>query len=207
MYSKYPRIDKELIVKYHEGLIATSCCIGAMVPQTILNEGEAKAEEELKWWLDLFGEDYYIELQRHNIKEQIVVNEVLLKFAKKYNIPIIASNDSHYTEKEDYNAHDILLCINTGEKQSTPGFDDIVHDDLLVKNKRFKFPNDQFYFKTTHEMKQLFADLPESIDNTNAIVDKIEVLNLKKDILLPAFTVPNEFHIHFEDEKNWKGYY
>ncbi len=199
-YSKYPRVDKELILKYHEGLIATTCCLGAYVPQTILKEGEEAGEKEFKWWLDLFGEDYYIEIQRHNIKEQIIVNEVLLKFAKKYNVPIIASNDSHYTDKEDYNAHDILLCINTGEKQATPGFDDIVHDDLSVKNKRFKFPNDQFYFKTTHEMKQLFNDIPESIDNTNMIVDKIEVLNLKKDILLPAFPVPIEFQTHQTNE-------
>jgi len=199
-YSKYPRVDKELILKYHEGLIATTCCLGAFVPQTILKEGEEAGEKEFKWWLDLFGEDYYIEIQRHNIKEQILVNEVLLKFAKKYNVPIIASNDSHYTDKDDYNAHDILLCINTGEKQATPGFDDIVHDDLSVKNKRFKFPNDQFYFKTTHEMKQLFADIPESIDNTNMIVDKIEVLNLKKDILLPAFRVPIEFQTHQTNE-------
>jgi len=199
-YSKYPRVDKELILKYHEGLIATTCCLGAFVPQTILKEGEEAGEKEFKWWLDLFGEDYYIEIQRHNIKEQILVNEVLLKFAKKYNVPIIASNDSHYTDKDDYNAHDILLCINTGEKQATPGFDDIVHDDLSVKNKRFKFPNDQFYFKTTHEMKQLFADIPESIDNTNMIVDKIEVLNLKKDILLPAFPVPIEFQTHQTNE-------
>ena len=199
-YSKYPRVDKELILKYHEGLIATTCCLGAFVPQTILKEGEEAGEKEFKWWLDLFGEDYYIEIQRHNIKEQILVNEVLLKFSKKYNVPIIASNDSHYTDKDDYNAHDILLCINTGEKQATPGFDDIVHDDLSVKNKRFKFPNDQFYFKTTHEMKQLFADIPESIDNTNMIVDKIEVLNLKKDILLPAFPVPIEFQTHQTNE-------
>ena len=200
LYSKYPRIDRELIEKYHEGLIATTCCLGAYVPQTILQHGEAKGEEEFKWWLDLFGEDYYIEIQRHNIRDQTIVNEVLLKFAAKYNVPIIASNDSHYTDKDDYNAHDILLCINTGEKQATPGFDDIVHDDLLIKNKRFKFPNDQFYFKTTHEMKQLFADIPESIDNTNAIVDKIEILNLKKDILLPAFPVPKEFQIHNTNE-------
>ena len=201
MYSKYPRIDRELILKYKEGLIATTCCLGAYVPQTILQFGEAKGEEEFKWWLDLFGDDYYIEIQRHNIPDQIKVNEVLLKFAKKYNVPIIASNDSHYTEKEDYNAHDILLCINTGEKQATPGFDDIVRDDLLVKNKRFKFPNDQFYFKTTHEMKQLFADIPESIDNTNAIVDKVDILHLEKEILLPAFPVPKEFQIHFTNEK------
>ena len=89
MYSKYPRIDKELIEKYHEGLIATTCCIGAYVPQTILHEGEEKAEKEFKWWLDLFGEDYFIELQRHNIKEQEKINQMLLKFAKKYNVRLL----------------------------------------------------------------------------------------------------------------------
>ncbi|RFM25833.1 DNA polymerase III subunit alpha [Deminuibacter soli] len=193
MYSKYPRIDKELIEKYHEGLIATTCCIGGYVPQTILHDGEEAAEKEFKWWLDIFGEDYYIEVQRHDIKEQGIINEVLLKFAKKFNVPVIATNDSHYTDREDANAHDILLCINTGEKQSTPGFDDFVNDELQFKNRRFKFPNDQFYFKTTEEMNRLFHDIPESLDNTNAIVDKIEVLNLKKDILLPAFPIPKEF--------------
>jgi DNA polymerase-3 subunit alpha len=198
LYSKYPRIDKELILKHHEGLIATTCCIGAYVPQTILHENEEKAEQEFKWWLDLFGEDYFIELQRHNIPEQLKINQVLLGFAKKFGVPVIATNDSHYTDKDDANAHDILLCINTGEKQSTPGYDDIVNDDLNTKNRRFKFPNDQFYFKTTEEMKSLFSDVPESIDNTNMIVDRVEVLNLKKDILLPAFPIPKEFQIHNE---------
>ncbi len=202
MYSKYPRIDKELIEKYHEGLIATTCCIGAYVPQTILKKDEAAAEAEFKWWLDLFGEDYYVEIQRHNIKEQEIINTTLLKFAKKHNVHVIATNDSHYTDQEDYNAHDILLCINTGEKQATPGFDDIVNDDLAVKNKRFKFPNDQFYFKSPEEMTKLFNDIPESIDNTNRIVDKIEVLNLKKDILLPNFPIPKEFKVHADDTLN-----
>jgi len=202
MYSKYPRVDKALIEKYHEGIIATTCCIGAYVPQTILNEDEEKAEKEFKWWLDLFGEDYYIEIQRHNIKEQEIINTTLLKYAKKYNVSVIATNDSHYTERDDYNAHDILLCINTGEKQSTPGFDDFVNDEIQLKNRRFKFPNDQFYFKTTDEMKHLFIDIPESIDNTNAIVDKIEVLNLKKDILLPAFPIPTSFQVHKDSNLN-----
>ena len=196
MYSKYPRIDKELIEKYHEGLIATTCCIGAYVPQTILHDGEEAAEQEFKWWLDMFGEDYFIELQRHDMKEQEVINQTLLKFSKKYNVPVIATNDSHYVDQDDYNAHDILLCINTGEKQATPGFDDFVNDDAAVKNRRFKFPNDQFYFKGTEEMKRLFSDVPEAIDNTNMIVDRVEVLNLKKDILLPAFPIPKEFQIH-----------
>lgn len=196
MYSKYPRIDKELITQYHEGLIATTCCIGAYVPQTILHDGEEKAEIEFKWWLDIFGEDYIIELQRHNMKEQEIINQVLLKFAKKYDVPVIATNDSHYTDRDDYNAHDILLCINTGEKQSTPGYDDFVSDDANMKNRRFKFPNDQFYFKTTEEMSTLFRDIPEAIDNTNLVADKVEVLNLKKDILLPNFPIPKEFQIH-----------
>ena len=202
MYSKYPRIDKELIEKYHEGLIATTCCIGAYVPQAILKKGEEAAETEFKWWLDMFGEDYYIEIQRHQIKEQEIINQTLLKFAKKHNVPVIATNDSHYTDQSDYNAHDILLCINTGEKQATPGFDDITNDDTQVKNKRFKFPNDQFYFKSPDEMAKLFADIPESIDNTNMIVDKVEILNLKKDIALPNFPIPKAFKVHADDILN-----
>ena len=202
MYSKYPRIDKELLEKYHEGLIATTCCIGAYVPQTILHKSEAEAEQEFKWWLEMFGDDYYIELQRHNLIDQEKINNTLLKFAKKYNVFVIATNDSHYVEKEDSNAHDILLCINTGEKQSTPGFDDFVNDETQSKNRRFKFPNNQFYFKSTTEMQELFSDIPEAIDNTGLIVDKIETLNLKKDILLPAFPVPVAFKIHSSDTLN-----
>ncbi|MBS1757444.1 MAG: DNA polymerase III subunit alpha [Bacteroidetes bacterium] len=193
MYSKYPRIDKELIHKYHEGLIATTCCLGALVPQTILKKGEAEGENEFKWWLNIFQQDYYVELQRHGIPEQEKVNEVLLKFAKKYNVKVIASNDSHYVDQKDFNAHDILLCINTGEKQSTPAIREFADDDIITKNKRFAFPNDQFYLKTGDEMSKVFADLPQAIDNTNEIVDKVELLDLKRDILLPYFEVPANF--------------
>ncbi len=206
LYGKYPRIDKELILKYHEGLIATTCCIGAMVPKTILRKGEKEAEQEFKWWLDLFGEDYYIELQRHKMQDQEKVNQVLLGFAKKYNVKVIASNDSHYVDREDSNAHDILLCINTGEKQSTPTNKEFSDDDSFVKGTRFAFYNDEFYFKTQKEMNDLFIDIPEAIDNTNEIVDKIDTLKLKQDILLPNFVIPTEFktqdeylrHITFE---------
>ncbi len=201
-YSKYPRIDKELIEKYHEGLIATTCCIGAYVPQAILHDGEEIAEQEFKWWFDIFGEDYFIELQRHNIPEQEKINQQLLKFSVKYNVPVIATNDSHYVDQDDYNAHDILLCINTGEKKSTPGYDDFVNDDVHLKDRRFKFPNDQFYFKSQEEMTKLFHDIPQAIDNTGMIVDKVELLNLKKDILLPAFPIPEEFKIHKDDNLN-----
>ena len=193
MYSKYPRIDKQLIHKYHEGLIATTCCLGALIPQTILKKGEDEGENEFKWWLNIFQEDFYVELQRHGLPEQDKVNEVLLRFAKKHNVKIIASNDSHYVNQSDFNAHDILLCINTGEKQSTPAFREFSDDDVSSKNKRFAFPNDQFYFKTTAEMSAVFNDLPEAIDNTNEIVSKVDLLDLKKDILLPHFIVPANF--------------
>ncbi len=207
LYSKYPRIDKELILQYHEGLIATTCCLGAMVPQAILKKGEAEGENEFKWWLNVFQEDYYVELQRHGMPEQDKVNEVLIKLARKYKVKIIASNDSHYVEQSDFNAHDILLCINTGEKVATPALREFTDDDVHVKDKRFAFPNDQFYFKTTAEMSKLFSDLPEAIDNTNEIVDKVDLLNLKREILLPFFQVPKEFASQEEylEHLTWQG--
>lgn len=194
LYGKYPRIDKELILKYHEGLIATSCCLAAEVPRTILRKGEEEGEKVFRWWLDLFGDDYYIELQRHDIPDQVKVNEVLLRFAEKYNVHVIASNDSHYVEQDDANAHDILLCVNTGEKQSTPKAKDFDDEGGKAKDTRFAFYNDQFYFKNTQEMSALFADIPQAIDNTQMIVDKIKPLKLERDILLPHFKVPAEFN-------------
>lgn len=191
-YSKYPRIDKELILKYHEDLIATSCCIGAEIPQTILHKGEDEAEKLLQWWIDIFGEDYYIELQRHHLENidgtgisQEDLNQVLLKWAKKYNLKVIATNDSHYIDEKDWDAHDTMLCINTGEKKATPKGDG--------KGFRFGFPNSEFYFKTQAQMNELFRDIPQAIDNTNEILDKIEKIKLKRDILLPAFPLPPEF--------------
>jgi DNA polymerase-3 subunit alpha len=202
LYSKYPRIDKELIEKYHEGLIATTCCLGAMVPQAIMKKNEAEAEAEFKWWLNLFGDDYYVEFQRHGMAEQDKVNEVLIKFARKHNVKIIASNDSHYVDQSDFNAHDILLCINTGEKQATPALREFSDDDVNMRDKRFAFPNDQFFFKKTDEMLKVFHDLPEALDNTNEIVDKVQLLNLKRDILLPAFPLPKAFQIHEDNNLN-----
>ncbi|MEO6488612.1 MAG: DNA polymerase III subunit alpha [Ferruginibacter sp.] len=207
MYSKYPRIDKQLIHKYHEGLIATTCCLGALVPQTILQKGEEEGENEFKWWLNIFQEDYYVELQRHGIPEQEKVNKVLLKFAEKYKVKVIASNDSHYVDQNDFNAHDILLCINTGEKQSTPALREFTDDDVMTKNKRFAFPNDQFFLKTTAEMSKVFDDIPEAIDNTNEIVDKIDLLDLKREILLPFFEVPANFKSQddYLEHLTWTG--
>lgn len=189
LYGKYPRIDKELILKYHKGLIATTCCIGAEVPQLILHEGEEAGEKAFKWWLDIFGEDYYIELQRHNMTDQDKVNEVLMKFSARHNVKAICSNDSHYIDEQDSNAHDILLCVNTGDMQATP----IANQEEGGKGYRFGFPNNQFFFKTQAQMGKLFADIPQALDNTNEIVDKVEQLRLKQDIMLPNFIIPAEF--------------
>ncbi|MCB0706539.1 MAG: DNA polymerase III subunit alpha [Saprospiraceae bacterium] len=187
LYSKFPRIDKELLLQYHEGLIATSCCIGAEIPQAILRGDVEDAEQKLRWWYELFGEDFYIELQRHHGLENIDnlgvsqedINQQLLLFAEKYNIKVIATNDSHYVEEEDADPHDILLCINT--------------NSLLEETSRFKFPSSDFYFKTQAEMNHLFKDVPQSIDNTMEIFSKIDSLELKRDVLLPAFPVPPQF--------------
>lgn len=211
LYSKWPRIDKSLIEKYHEGLIVTSCCLAGEIPQAILNKSEEEAEDLLKWWLNIFGEDFYIELQRHNLKEQEKVNAVLLKFAKKYGIKIIATNDSHYVDEEDALAHDILLCVNTGEVQSKPIWKG---DGFGGKDYRFGFPNNEFYFKTQAEMNNLFKDVPEAIDFTNEVADKIDLLDLKRDVLLPNFPLPEGFtdsdeylkHLTFDGAKASKRY-
>nr|MBS0037343.1 DNA polymerase III subunit alpha [Saprospiraceae bacterium] len=207
LYSGFPRIDREVLMQHSEGVIATSCCIAAEVPQTILKGKIAEAEEKLKWWLDIFGEDYYIELQRHKGLENIDgsgysqedINQVLLGFAKKYDVKVIATNDSHYLEKEDAFPHDILLCINTGKK--------------LTDQKRFKFASDDFFFKTQDEMNKLFADVPQAIDNTQDIYSKVEQLELARDILLPAYPLPPGFdtqeqylhHLAFEGAKKRYG--
>lgn len=192
LYSKYPRIDLELLKKYKEGLIATTCCIASVIQQSILFKSEEEAEKTFVEWHELFGDDYFIELQRHGLgeidgtgKTQEDVNQVLMKWSKKYNVPMIATNDSHYVDEEDWTAHDILLCINTGDKISTPKGNG--------KGFRFGFPNSNFYFKTQAEMNELFKDVPEAIDNTNIIVDKITPPELKRDILLPNYVLPDDF--------------
>jgi DNA polymerase III subunit alpha len=187
LYGKYPRIDKELLLQYHEGIIASSCCIGAEIPQAILRGNLEEAESLLRWWLDLFGEDYYIELQRHRNMEDIDgtgvsqedVNQHLLELARKYNVKVICTNDSHYLEEEDWRPHDVLLCVNT--------------NSLIEEQKRFRFPSSDFYFKTQEEMNTLFRDVPQAVDTTMELFDKIEPLQLARDVLLPAFPLPAGF--------------
>jgi DNA polymerase-3 subunit alpha len=180
-----PRIDKDFILQHKEDIIVLTGGLQGEIPGMILNEGIEKAEEEFKWWHEHFGDDFYVELVRHGQEENDQVNKVLLRFAEKYGVKYIAANNSFYIDQEDADSHDILLCVKEGEKKSTPigrgrGF-------------RFGFPNDEFYFKSSDAMKQLFKDLPDAIINTQEIVDKIEIYDLAREVLLPAFDIPEEF--------------
>ena len=188
-----PRIDKDVVLAHKENVIALTGGLQGEIPAKILNEGEGPAEEAFKWWHEQFGEDFYVELVRHGLEEERLVNRTLLRFAKKYNVKCVAANDSFYLTKADADAHDILLCIKEGEKRSTP--------KGRGRGFRFGFPNDEFYFKSPQEMKELFKDLPDAIRNTQEIVDKVEPFELARDVLLPAFDIPDEF-VHAEDEQD-----
>ena len=182
-----PRIDKELVKQYKDHLIVLSGNTYGEVPAKILNVGDRQAEEALQWWHGQFGEDFYIELMRHGEEGEDRANEVLIEFSRKYSIPLIATNNTYYTQKEEANAHDILLCVKEGEKQATPigrgrGF-------------RYGFPNQEYYFKSSEEMKKLFQDIPEAILNIQALVDKIEPFELARDVLLPQFDIPEEYQV------------
>ena len=149
-----PRVDKGLIEKNKDGLIALTGSLYGPVSKLILNVGEQQAEEEFKWWLDTFGDDFYVEINRHNLEEEDHVNKVLIDFAHKYKVKIIASNNVYYLNQEDANAHDILLCVKDGEQQMTP--------KGTGRGYRYGFPNDEFYFKSSVQMQELFSDLPEA---------------------------------------------
>ncbi|WP_431166547.1 DNA polymerase III subunit alpha [Tenacibaculum halocynthiae] len=185
-----PRIDRNVIEKYKEDVIVLTGNLYGEVPSKILNVGEAQAEEALLWWKEQFGENLYIELMRHGQEDEKVVNKTLLEFSKKHDVKIVATNNTFYLGKEDANAHDILLCVKDGEKQATP--------KGRGRGYRYGLPNDEYYFKSSEEMKTLFADLPEAIINIQEIVDKVEPFTLARDVLLPAFDIPEEFR----DEKD-----
>ncbi|WP_372916676.1 DNA polymerase III subunit alpha [Salegentibacter sp.] len=185
-----PRIDKDIIKKYKEDIIVLTGNLYGEVPGKILNVGENQAEEALLWWKQEFGEDLYIEVMRHGQEEENRVNEVLIQFAKKHEVKLVASNNTYYCAKEDANAHDILLCVKDGEKQATP--------IGRGRGYRYGLPNQEYYFKSSEEMKNLFKDLPEAISNINEVIEKIEPFELARDVLLPAFTIPDEF-LHAED--------
>ncbi|MBL85816.1 MAG: DNA polymerase III subunit alpha [Winogradskyella sp.] len=186
-----PRIDKKLIEQYKEDIICLTGNLYGEVPSKVLNIGENQAEEALIWWKDTFGDDLYIELMRHNQEDENRVNQVLVQFAQKHDVKLIATNNTYYVEQENANAHDILLCVKDGEKQATP--------IGRGRGYRYGLPNQEYYFKSTEEMKALFRDIPEAIVNIQEVVDKIEPFELARDVLLPAFDIPDEFK-HEEDE-------
>jgi len=180
-----PRIDKDVLLKYKGDLIVTTGGLSGEVPSLILNVGESQAEEAFLWWKEQFGDDFYVELNRHNLPDENHVNEVLLQFAKKHNVKYIAANNNYYLDKKGSDAHDILLCVKDGELKETP----------IGRGRGFRYgmPNNEFYFKSPKEMTELFSDLPEALEATNEIVNKIESFKLGRDVLLPKFQIPEEF--------------
>ncbi|WP_077401423.1 DNA polymerase III subunit alpha [Cellulophaga omnivescoria] len=186
-----PRIDKKIIEQYKEDLIVLTGNLYGEVPSLVLNVGENQAEEALLWWKEQFGDDLYMEIMRHGQEDEDRVNQVLIKFAKKHNVKLVATNNTYYVDKENAHAHDILLCVKDGEKQSTP--------IGRGRGYRYGLPNQEYYFKSSDEMKELFKDIPEAITNIQEVVDKVETFTLARDVLLPAFDIPEEFV--FEEDK------
>ncbi|MCF6131133.1 DNA polymerase III subunit alpha [Flavobacterium wongokense] len=186
-----PRIDRKVIQQYKEDLIVLSGNLYGEIPSKILNIGENQAEEALTWWKQEFGDDFYLELMRHNQEDENRVNSSLLALAKKHNVKTVATNNVFYIDKQDANAHDILLCVRDGEKQSTP--------IGRGRGYRYGLDNQEYYFKSGEAMKKLFHDLPEAIANTEEIVSKIEIYDLAREVLLPKFDIPTEFLVP-EDE-------
>ncbi len=180
-----PRIDKDLLLKYKEGLIATTGSLTSEIPSLILNVGEQQAEEAFLWYKEQFGEDFYVEINRHSLPEEDHMNTVLLGFAKKHNVKYFAANSNYYLDKKGSESHDILLCVKDGEKKNSP----------IGRGRGFRYgmPNNEFYFKSPKEMVELFADMPEAIETVDEIVSKIEQFKLGRDVLLPKFEITQEF--------------
>lgn len=195
-----PRIDREVLVQYKGDIIATTGGLWGEIPYLILNVGETQAEEAFVWWLDQFGEDFYIELNRHGIPEEEKVNEVLLQWAEKYKVKYFAANNTYYNAQEDAKSHDILLCVKDGELVEKPK----KYIGKRGREYRYGFPNDEFYLKSPEEMKKLFADLPEAILCTEEIVEKIEPFKLAREVLLPKFDIPEQFIDSKDDEDGGK---
>ena len=183
-----PRIDRELLEKYHEGLIICSACLGGEIPQLIMQDRIDKAEESVLWFKNLFGEDYYLELQRHETHDanadcttypkQVKVNKVLIEFARKHNVKMVATNDVHFVNEEDAEAHDRLICLSTGKDLDDP--------------TRMRYSK-QEWMKTTAEMNTIFADIPEVLGNTLEIADKVEFYSIDSAPIMPTFVIPEDF--------------
>ena len=185
-----PRTDREDLEKYHEGLIVCSACLGGEVPHKILNDDIAGAREAIEWYHRVFGEDYYIELQRHRVDDpnlranretyplQVKSNEVMIELAKEYGIKLVCTNDCHFVNKDNAEAHDHLLCMSTGKDLDDP--------TRMLYTK-------QEWFKTQEEMNEVFGDIPEALSNTIEILNKVETYNINHDPIMPFFPIPESF--------------
>lgn len=177
-----PRIDYEILEKYHEGLICLSACLAGHVNREILNNNIEKAKEVAMWYKNVFGEDYYLEIQPNGLPEQVLVNQKLIEMSKKLGIPLVATNDAHYLKKEDAYNHEILLCIQTGKR--------------MTDEDRMKMGTDEFYVKSQEEMIEYFKNVPEAIENTVKIAEKCNVDFEFGHTKLPNYEVPKEFATH-----------
>ena len=189
-YYMRPRTDREDLEKYHEGLIVCSACIAGEVPKKILNGDIAGAREAIEWYQRVFGDDYYLELQRHEVKDihlranretypmQQRANKVLIELSKEYGIKLICSNDCHFVDKENAEAHDHLLCLSTQKDLDDP--------TRMLYSK-------QEWFKTRAEMNEIFSDVPEALSNTLEVLDKVETYNINHDPIMPFFPIPESF--------------
>ncbi|NBX80959.1 MAG: DNA polymerase III subunit alpha [Flavobacteriales bacterium] len=180
-----PRIDKQAIETYKNDLIVLSGNLYGEIPNLIMNVGETQAEEALLWWKEQFGEDFYIELSRHNLDVEDRVNATLVNLARKHNVKIVATNNTFYINRSDAEAHDVLLCVKDNELVET--------QKGRGRGFRFGLENDEYYFKSKDEMISLFTDLPEAIENVAEIIGKCEHYALARNVLLPAFDIPSEF--------------
>ena len=179
-----PRIDKEILEKYHEGLICCSACLAGEVSQAILQDNMEEAKKVALWFKNLFGEDYYLEIQNNGVKAQVLVNQKLIELSKELNIPLVATNDAHYSRREDAYNHEVLLCIQTGKKMSD--------------EDRMRFETDELYIKSPEEMSDYFSNVPEAIENTVKIAEKCNVEFEFGHTILPNYDVPEGYETHYD---------
>ena len=179
-----PRIDKEILEKYHENLICCSACLAGEVNQAILKNDMEEAEKIALWYKNLFGKDYYLEVQNNGVKEQVLVNQKLVELSRKLDIPLVATNDAHYLKKEDAYNHEVLLCIQTGKR--------------MTDEDRMRFETDELYVKSPEEMKEYFKNIPGAIENTVKIAEECNVTFEFGHTILPNYDVPEGFETHFD---------
>ena len=183
-YYYKPRIDRELLEKYHEGIICLSACLAGEVNQALLSNQTEKAEEIALWHKKVFGDDYYIEIQNNGLREQVLANQKLVQLARKLDIPLVATNDAHYLKREDAYNHEVLLCIQTGKRMSD--------------EDRMKFDTDELYVKSPEEMSEYFKAFPDAIENTVKIAEQCNVEFEFGHTILPNYDVPQEYPTHYD---------